>query len=85
MSLLIVESPNKVRTISQFLPRDFKVEASVGHICSIANTGLYNLGIDIKNDFNINFVIDDQKKEVVKKLKGLVDKSDVIYLATDPD
>ena len=83
--LMIVESPNKVRTISQFLPPNIKVKASVGHIAKIKDSGLYNLGIDVKGNFDIDFVIDDKKKETVKELKELVSRADIVYVATDPD
>ena len=86
MDLIIVESPNKVKTISSFIDsRKYVVAASVGHITKIKDDGLYNLGIDIKNDFKIDFEIDDGKKEVVTKLKELVSRADNIYLAADPD
>lgn len=77
--------PNKVRTISQFLPPNIKVKASVGHIAKIKDSGLYNLGIDVKGNFDIDFVIDDKKKETVKELKELVSRADVVYVATDAD
>lgn len=77
--------PNKVRTISQFLPPNIKVKASVGHIAKIKDSGLYNLGIDVKGNFDIDFVIDDKKKETVKELKELVSRADTVYVATDPD
>ena len=77
--------PNKVRTISQFLPPNIKVKASVGHIAKIKDSGLYNLGIDVKGNFDIDFVIDDKKKETVKELKELVSRADIVYVATDPD
>lgn len=47
--LVIVESPNKVKTISQFLPKDiFTIKATIGHLYHITNCGQYNMGIDIK-------------------------------------
>ena len=71
--LMIVESPNKVKTITEILKSlnysNIIVKASVGHITKIADSGLYNMGIDPKNNFNIDFKISDDKKEVVYKLK----------------
>lgn len=84
MKLLIVESPNKVKTISQFLPKDYVVKASVGHITEIKDSGLYNLGIDPKT-FEADFQISSGKKDIVKELKELVKKADIVYLASDPD
>jgi len=84
-NLVIVESPNKKATIKQFLPSNWGVEASVGHITKINDSGLYNLGIDVKNNFDIDFVVDDNKKDVVKHLKEVVARADTVYLAADPD
>lgn len=85
MKLVIVESPNKVKTISSFLSNDFTVKACVGHICRINDKGPYNLGIDIDNNFKPDFVVDDGKKDIVKELKELVKKADEVILASDPD
>ena len=85
LALVIVESPTKAKTIKQFLPGNFKVMASVGHICEIKNTGLYNMGIDVKGNFNIDFDISKDKKDVVKDLKSWVEKASVVYVAADLD
>ena len=85
LNLVIVESPNKRSTIKQFLPSNYTVEASVGHITKIKDSGLYNLGIDVKGNFDIDFVVDDKKTDIVKKLKELVSRADTVYLAADPD
>lgn len=84
-NLVIVESPNKKATIKQFLPSNWGVEASVGHITKIKDSGLYNLGIDVKGNFDIDFVVDDKKVDVVKKLKELVSRADNVYVCADPD
>ena len=83
--LVLVESPNKVKTIKQFLPSNYVVMASVGHITKIADTGDYNLGIDIKNDFKASYIIEPSKLEVVKKLKEQVRLADEVILMSDPD
>jgi len=82
--LIIVESPTKVKTIKQFFP-DKNIMASIGHICEIKNSGLYNLGIDVKGNFNIDFKISDDKKEQVELLKRAVEKADTVYVASDLD
>ena len=87
--LMIVESPNKVKTISSILKdlgySNIVVKASVGHITSIKDSGIYNMGIDPDKDFNIDFKISDDKKDIVFKLKEQVRLSDFIILATDGD
>ena len=81
-SLVIVESPGKVKTISKFLGRDFIVRASIGHVRDLPEKGL---GIDVKNNFEPIYEILEDKAKVVKELKDLAKKSDKIYLAPDPD
>lgn len=87
--LLICESPNKVKSISQILKtlgyKNIIVQASVGHITRIADTGEYNMGIDTKNNFKANYIIPDGKKDVVRKLKEQVKAADAVILATDGD
>lgn len=85
MRLVIVESPNKVKTISQFVPKDVIVKASVGHITRIPDEGLFNMGIDPEHNFAINWKVDPKKEDVVKELKELVKKADEVILATDGD
>ena len=84
-NLVIVESPSKSKTIEKYLGKDFKVTSSKGHICDLATKGKEGLGVDVENDFNPTYEISKDKKEVVKDLKKLVEDSDFVYLATDPD
>lgn len=82
--LVIVESPNKVATIKKYLGDDFQVEASVGHIARMRTSGEHGLGIDIEK-WEPLYIIEKEKKEVVKKLKTLAKKAKKVYIATDPD
>ena len=83
--LFIVESPNKCKTVKQFLPDNYIVMASVGHICRINDSGLYNMGIDPTDNFKIDFKVPSEKKEVVDKLKEQVKFASKVILATDED
>jgi len=86
MKLVIVESPNKKRTIQKYLGDDYKVEASVGHITILAMDGKYNMGVDEDNGlFTPHFIIDPKKVKVAEKLKALASEAEEIYIATDPD
>lgn len=85
MKLVIVESPNKCKTIAKYLGEGYRVEASVGHIREVANTGHDNLGVDVNNDFKVDYIIEAGKIKTVKELKRLVKKSDEVILASDPD
>ncbi len=80
--LVIVESPTKVKTLKKFLPKDFIVESSVGHIIDLPKKGF---GIDVENDFEPTYSVLPDKKEVVKNLKASAKKVDTVYLAPDPD
>lgn len=51
----------------------------------MATSGKEGLGVDIENQFEPKYVINKDKKDVVKELKQLVKESDDVYLATDPD
>ena len=73
MKLLIVESPNKVKTISQFLSKEYVVKASVGHITKIRDSGLYNLGIDIGGTF-IKYALVDKDYNIKEKWKIKIQK-----------
>lgn len=84
MNLVIVESPNKVKTIKKYLGNDFEVKASVGHIVKMLATGTEKLGIDFESWEPI-YKIEPDKKEIVEELKKLSKKAEVVYIATDPD
>jgi DNA topoisomerase I len=82
MKLVIVESPTKAKKLSHYLGNDFKIEASVGHIRDLPKSGM---GIEIENDFEPTYEINQDKKAVVTKLKKLSQQAEAIILATDPD
>ena len=81
-SLIIVESPSKIKTLKKFLGSSYAVEASVGHIRDLSKT---NLGVDIDNDFAPTYIVSDDKSKVVKNLKKAIKGVEKIFLATDPD
>ena len=85
MKLLIVESPAKSKTIERYLGDEYVVESSIGHIRDLTIKGKGGFGVDIENNFQPEYEVLKEKKEVVTKLKKLADQADHIYLATDPD
>ena len=96
ISLVIVESPAKAKTISKFLGDDFIVEASIGHIRDLPRNAAEipeklkkeawaKKGIDIENDFTPLYIIPSEKKEQVRRLRAALKKADCLYLATDED
>jgi DNA topoisomerase-1 len=80
--LVIVESPAKAKTIQKYLGKGFTVEASLGHVKDLPKS---TLGVDIKNDFDTDYIVIPGKEKVVAKLKKLAAAADSIYLAPDPD
>jgi DNA topoisomerase-1 len=95
-SLVIVESPTKARTISSYLPDDFVVEASVGHVRDLPTSAKEipekvkkeawaRLGVNIEEGFEPLYIVPQSKKKQVQKLKALVKDAKEIYLATDED
>ena len=85
MKLLIVESPAKSKTIERYLGDEYVVESSIGHIRDLTIKGRGGFGVDIENNFQPEYEVLKEKKEVVLKLKKLAEKAEHIYLATDPD
>lgn len=81
-NLVIVESPAKAKTIEKFLGKDFQVESSYGHIADLPSK---ELGIDVDGDFSPKYIVSDDKKPVVKKLRTLAKKADTVWLASDED
>ncbi|MCF0217987.1 MAG: type I DNA topoisomerase [Malacoplasma sp.] len=92
--LLIIESPNKIKTLSKYLGKGFEIFATIGHIRDLSQFGM---GFD--SDFEPKWVIpslkkksntskkivETNKKEIVDKLKKEAHKVKEIYIATDPD
>ncbi len=82
MNLVIVESPTKAKTISQFLGSDFIVKSSYGHVRDLPKG---NLGVDVEHKFKPKYVIPTKAKKNVSELKSYAEKADTIILATDED
>ncbi|MGB7786703.1 MAG: type I DNA topoisomerase [Salinimicrobium sp.] len=81
-NLVIVESPAKAKTIEKFLGKDYKVASSFGHIADLPTK---ELGVDTEGDFTPKYIVSKDKKEVVKKLKGLAKDAEMVWLASDED
>ena len=79
---VIVESPDKARTLSKILGKKYVVRASMGHVRDLPKS---KIGIDVMHDFKPTYIIPAEKKKVIKELKGLLKKDTNLYLATDED
>jgi len=92
--LIIVESPTKMKSIQGYLGDDYEVLSSVGHIRDLASkkdipaekkTAYGKYSIDIDNDFDPYYVVNDRKTKTVAELKRALKGADEVLLATDED
>jgi DNA topoisomerase-1 len=81
-NLIIVESPTKAKTISNFLGKDFEVIASYGHVRDLPKS---KLGIDVENNFTPSYIIPVKIRKKVNELKKIAKEAKEIILATDED
>ena len=80
--LVIVESPSKAKTIGRYLGRDYQVKASVGHVRDLPPK---ELGVDIEHGFRPTYHLVRGKGAVIDEIRTASQRSDLVYLATDPD
>ncbi len=80
--LIIVESPTKAKTISKFLGKDYRIESSFGHIRDLPKS---KMGVDLKNNFEPEYVVPKTAQKRVSALKKLASKAPEVILATDED
>lgn len=82
MKLIIVESPTKARTITKFLPDEYQVESSFGHVRDLPKS---KMGVDPEKGFQPIYEIPKRAEERVAELRKIAKKADEIYLAPDED
>ena len=80
--LVIVESPAKARTISKFLGRTYRVEASNGHVRDLPKS---QLGVDVENGFEPKYITIRGRGEVLERIRKEAKSAKSVILATDPD
>ncbi|MFW6143840.1 MAG: DNA topoisomerase, partial [Patescibacteria group bacterium] len=80
--LVIVESPTKARTLSQYLGKSYNVLSSKGHVRDLPKS---KLGVDVEKDFEPQFRLVHGKGKIVKELKENLKDADTVWLATDLD
>lgn len=81
-NLLVVESPAKVRTISSYLGKDYKVVATLGHLLDLPSD---RLGVRIEEDFEPEYVPLKGKKNLLSSILKEAKAASQVYIATDPD
>ena len=95
-TLVIVESPTKARTIRNYLPSSYRVEASMGHVrdlpqsaseipASVKEEPWAQLGVNVEANFEPLYVVPKDKKKIVQQLKDALKEADELVLATDED
>ena len=80
--LVIVESPEKAKTIKKYLGSSYNVMASVGHLRDLPKS---QIGIDFENNYEPKYITIRGKGELIAKLKKDAKASSKVFLATDPD
>ena len=94
--LVIVESPTKAKTIRKFLPKNYIVEASMGHLRDLPQSASdipakfkkeewAKLGVNVEENFEPLYVVPKGKNKIVTGLRKQMKQCDAIYLATDED
>jgi DNA topoisomerase-1 len=85
LKLIIVESPAKARTITNFLGRGYKVIASKGHIRDLPKSR-FGITIDEETKELVpKYSVAKENQPTVKEIRELAKKADTIYIATDED
>ena len=84
-NLIIVESPAKARTITNFLGKDYKVIASKGHIRDLPKSTFGITLNDETGDLVPKYSIPRDVNATVKELKKLAKQAETVFIATDED
>lgn len=82
MDLILVESPTKAHTLTKFLGKGYRVEATMGHVRDLPKS---TMGVDIEHNFTPSYIVPRDKKKRVDELKSFAKEADRIILASDPD
>ena len=81
-SLLVVESPTKMKTLSKFLGKDYIIRATYGHIKDLPKS---TMGVDVNHGFTPQFAVMKSKARIVAEIKKASKEADNIYIGSDPD
>lgn len=86
--LVVIEGPGKIKKYSSILGKEYKIVATKGHCVDLPSKGI---NIKIKQDkngfynFDPNYQIMDDKKEIVSDLVSLANQAQIVYLMSDCD
>ena len=81
-NIVIVESPGKIKSIQRYLDKSYKVVSTYGHVRDLPKQ---EFGIDIPEGFKPTYIVNKDKKEVLKTLSAQVKQASFVYLASDDD
>lgn len=81
-TLFLIESPNKIEKLKHILGDNYTIMAQIGHVMDLDP---HNMSIDIENNFTPTYINNEDKSEVISKLKTASKKASKIIFATDPD
>jgi DNA topoisomerase-1 len=81
-SLIVVESPTKAKTLSQFLGKQYEVLACMGHVRALPSK---SGSVDISNDFEPRYAVMPQSKKHLDRIEKALHHCSTVYLATDMD
>jgi len=81
-TLIVVESPTKARTLTKILGPNYSVRASVGHLKDLPPS---RLGVDLEKGFELEFIVNKDKKTILSDILSQAKNASEIYLASDPD
>jgi DNA topoisomerase I len=82
MTVVVVESPAKAKTINKYLGKDFTVLASYGHVRDLpAKDG----SVRPDEDFDMSWEVDGKSAKRLADIAAALKADDRLILATDPD
>jgi DNA topoisomerase-1 len=80
--LVIVESPTKAKTLERYLGSDYAVAASMGHVRDLPED---RMGVEVDDSFTPEYVLLDDKRDTISKLRKRFESASGLWLATDFD
>ena len=82
MTVVVVESPSKAKTINKYLGKDFTVLASYGHVRDLPAK---NGSVRPEEDFDMSWEVDGKSAKRLSEIATALKYEDRLILATDPD
>lgn len=84
-TLIIVESPGKIKTIQKYLGDEYIVAASFGHIVDLAKGGKFGIGVDVIHNYKTYYTLLPDKLSKLDNIINIAIDCDKIIICSDPD